>query len=267
MFVCRRMNRLCLSQRKLATDCLLWRLLAGTLMAGVCGAVALAQTAQSPSAKWHLQQGITFLNQHDIQKALDEFRFALRLNPKDAAARDYLGETLVESGETQLAVEEFQKAIQLSDSFAGAHFHLGLVYDRLGQALQAVSQYEKTLYLQPGLIDARYALSAACWKLGDAEGAIELLRQIARQDPPFAAEVHYNLGTELSHQGKLDEAVQELKTAINLEPTSPNFYGALIQALTQKQDLDAAAGAAKRAVELAPDQPKNHYNLAETLRL
>src|SRR2546427_4244570 len=198
MFVCRRMNRLCLSQRKLATDSLSWRLLAGTLMAGVCGAVALAQTAQSPSAKWHLQQGITYLNQHDIQKALDEFRFALRLNPKNAAARDYLGETLVESGETQLAVEEFQKAIQLSDSFAGAHFHLGLAYDRLGQALQAVSQYEKTLYLQPGLIDARYALSAACWKLGDAEGAIELLRQIGRQGPPLAGGGPYKLWTELS---------------------------------------------------------------------
>src|SRR5712692_2691381 len=143
MLVCRRMYRLCLSQSKLASGCLSWRLLAGMLMAGACCAIALAQTAQSPSAKWHLQLGITYLNQHDIQKAADEFRLALRLNPKDVAAHDYLGETLVESGETQLAVEEFQKAIQLSDSFAGPHFHLGLAYDRLGQALQAVSQYEK----------------------------------------------------------------------------------------------------------------------------
>src|SRR2546428_65019 len=163
MFICRRMDRSCLSQSKLASGCLSWRLLAGMLMAGVCGAIALAQTAQLPSAKWHLQQGITYLNQQDIQKALDEFRFALRLNPKDAAAHDYLGETLVESGETQLAVEEFQKAIQLSDSSAGPHFHLGLAYDRLGQALQAVSPYQKTHYLQQDFIDARYALSAACW--------------------------------------------------------------------------------------------------------
>src|SRR5438552_1344648 len=155
-----------------------------------CCGLAIAQSTDARSSRWHQRQGVAYLDQHNLARALDEFRSAVRLNPRDAASRDYLGVALAESGQTNQAVVEFQKSIDLSDSFAPPHFHLGLAYDRMGRSSDAIAEYEATLFREPGLLDARYALSAACWKRGDRAGAITLLRQVLRQHPPFAAEVH-----------------------------------------------------------------------------
>ncbi|HEV2232149.1 MAG TPA: tetratricopeptide repeat protein [Terriglobia bacterium] len=232
-----------------------------------CFAAGLLQSKNSLSARQHKEQGVVYLNQHNLPRALDEFHAALLLDPKDPAAHDNLGIALAESGQNDEAAKEFEEAVRLSVNFALAHFHLALAYDRLGRTPEAILEYETTLRLEPGLIDARYALSADCWKLGDGDGAIQLLRQIVKQNPPFAAEVHYNLGLELKQVGNMDEAARELKIAVALQPNSPKFYIGLCQILTEKLDLDGAIDSAKKAIELAPGNPEAHYDLAEALRL
>src|SRR5437773_5548992 len=109
-----------------------------------CG-LALAQTTDARSSRWHQRQGVAYLDQHNLARALDEFRSAVRLNPRDAASRDYLGVALAESGQPDQAVVEFQKSIDLSDSFAPPHFHLGLAYDRMGRSSDAIAEYEAML--------------------------------------------------------------------------------------------------------------------------
>ena len=236
------------------------------IIVAYCGA-APAQGNDARSARWHQQQGATYLDQHNLARALDEFRSAVRLDPRDPTARDYLGVALAESGRTDQAVVEFRKSTELSDSFAPAHFHLGLAYERIGRSSDAIAEYEAALFREPGLVDARYALSAACWKRGDRAGAITLLRQVLGQHPPFAAEGYYNLGLELREQGELDEAVRELKAAVELEPHSLKFQAALGQALAERQSPGAAVEVLRKAVALAPDTPEYRYDLAEALRL
>ena len=232
-----------------------------------CCGLVIAQSTDARSSRWHQRQGVAYLDQHNLARALDEFRSAVRLDPRDPTARDYLGVALAESGRTDQAVVEFRKSTELSDSFAPAHFHLGLAYERIGRSSDAIAEYEAALFREPGLVDARYALSAACWKRGDRAGAITLLRQVLGQHPPFAAEGYYNLGLELREQGELDEAVRELKAAVELEPHSPKFQAALGQALAERQSPGAAVEVLRKAVALAPNTPEYRYDLAEALRL
>lgn len=150
---------------------------------------------------------------------------------------------------------------------AALHFQQGIA-DMNGNNLgKAVNEFEAALRLDANSLDARYALSAACWKLGDREGAIQLLRQVVKQNPSFAAEAHYNLGLELKQAGDLDEAARELSASIRLEPRSAKPYLALCQVQTEKQDLEGALATARKAVELVPDDPETNYDLAEALRL
>ena len=109
-----------------------WRYLAAvTAIVATCSWIALAQNTDAHSARVHRHQGVTYLDQGDLVRALDEFRSAVRLDPADAASHDGLGIALVQSGRAEQAVTEFQAAIALEDSFAAAHFHLGLAYDGL----------------------------------------------------------------------------------------------------------------------------------------
>src|SRR5438093_13621770 len=106
-----------------------------------CG-LALAQTTDAHSSRWHQRQGATYLDQHNLARALDEFRSAVRLDPRDPAARDYLGVALAESGRTDQAGVEFGKSTDLSDSFGPANFHLRLTWNRIARRSHGLTAYE-----------------------------------------------------------------------------------------------------------------------------
>src|SRR6266700_5987416 len=244
-----------------------WSLLMGSMLMTQLLPPAFPGGAQAESAAKHRRQGSAYLDQHDISRALEEFRAAVEVDPQDAASHDYLGVALAESGKIEQAAAEFERAVRLSTNSPQAHFHLALAYDKLARTLDAIRQYEAALRLRPDFLDARYALSADCWKLGDREGAIRLLQQIVQANPPFAAEVHYNLGIELRQVGRLEEATEELKAALRLDPRSVQSHLALAQSYTERQDFNSAIDSARRAVQLASKNPECHYDLGEALRL
>ena len=230
-------------------------------------AVALPQSSRGAPAEGARDRGITLLQRGEFQKAADEFHTAIGSNPRDAVAHDGLGVALAELGRTTESIPEFQKAVALSDDFASAHFHLALAYDRTEQVQPAVREYETVLRLESANAEARYALSRICWKLGDREGAIALLRQVVKENVPFAAEAWQNLGLELRELGQLDEAAAALKSALSLAPQAAASYTALGRIQTEKNDFPSAIENLKRAVALAPEDSEGHYTLAEALRL
>lgn len=201
------------------------------------------------------------------EEMLSRFRSAVAANPTDAAAHDGLGVALAEFGRTSDAIGEFRKATQLAPNLPSAHLHLALAYDRAGQTRLAIAEYATDLSLEPGNVDARYALSAGCWKIGDRNGAILLLRQIARENPPFAAEVWYNLGVELQQVGQLNAAAEAFHAALARTPGSARTYLALGKLETEQQKFEGAVENLRKAASLASDQAEYHYALGEALRL
>src|SRR5437016_11424954 len=86
------------------------------LAASLCAA-ALPQ-GKVTSVRVHRQHGIAYLDQHNLPKALEEFRAAVAQAPSDPASHDYLGIALAESGQNEGAAREFAEAIRLSEDFA-----------------------------------------------------------------------------------------------------------------------------------------------------
>src|SRR5206468_3120662 len=228
--------------------------------------IARAQSGTDRAAEGarHRQLGVAHLNQGNLQAALTEFHTALTLNPDDAAAHDYLGVALGDSGQPDVAVYEFREAIRIEPTLAEAHLHLGLALERTGKPNAAVAEYLTALHLKPELVEARYGLSSVCARIGDLDGAIVLLRAIVAALPQVA-EPHHNLGVDLwnrykaspglKHNEDLDAAVQELRTAVRLEPREPKFREALGQLLADMQDLAGAVDELTAALQAAPDDP------------
>jgi tetratricopeptide (TPR) repeat protein len=234
------------------------------------------RNVQQAVAADQLQQGIARFKQGDLQGAMKEFQAAVDANPRDAVAHDYIGIVFGESGNLPDAMAEFQQAAQLDHMFAQPHVHMALVYAKTGKNDGAIEEYQEALRLDPGVLEAQYGLSEICARVGDLEGAIQLLRQVTAAEPDFA-EARINLGLNLWNRYKkssglrqksdLDEAAQEVKKAVDLDPRHSTNFFALGQIQVDQGDLAPAVDSLQRAVALEPSNADYHYNLGLTLRL
>ncbi|MEH1793140.1 tetratricopeptide repeat protein, partial [Nostoc sp.] len=69
---------------------------------------------------------------------------------------------------------------------------------------------------------AHYNLGSALYAQGKLEEAIAAYQRALQIDPNFAL-AHNNLGIALKGQGKLEEAIAELEIAVRLDPSSTVF--------------------------------------------
>ena len=237
---------------------------------------ALRELEQQTSADGLVQQGIAQFKQGNMQAAMGQFRAAVQANPNHAVAHDYIGVILGESGKLNEAIVEFDQAIRLDPRLPDPHFHLGLAYKQTGRINDAISEYQEALRINPAMLEAQYSLSAICARVGDLDGAIRLLREVLKAAPDFG-EAHYNLGlnlwnryrgsTGLRQKADLDDAQEELKTAIRLQPRQPALYFVLGQVMSERGDLVSAVENLQKAVDLDSANPEYHYNLGLALRL
>lgn len=74
-------------------------------------------------------------------------------------------------------------------------------------------------------------------------------------------------GLDAMKAGRLQEAVQYLNQARNIEPDAPETYTYLGVAYTQLGDWDGANHAFGHAVELEPNSPKARFNLGKVFQM
>jgi Tfp pilus assembly protein PilF len=81
----------------------------------------------------------------------------------------------------------------------------------------------------------------------------------------FVLHAHFNRAMRLSEDGKLEDAVQEYRAALELEPNSGTILGLVGSALTELGRYEEARGALERALEREPTEAAHHSNLGALL--
>jgi tetratricopeptide (TPR) repeat protein len=109
------------------------------------------------------------------------------------------------------------------------------------------------------------ACVAASWRQVRLWSDSEILYRHALEIAPRSHLVHTNLGILLRSRGKVDEAIDHLRTAIEVDPSVPQAQYALANALVARNEADLAIEHYLRAVEADPRFVLAHYNLARTL--
>ena len=105
---------------------------------------------------------------------------------------------------------------------------------------------------------------SALQKEGRLEEAVEQYK-IGLQFNPKDARAHTSLAVALTGQSKFDAAVPHMETALRLEPNNPDFhlvYGTLLQRIGHN---DEAALHFETAIRLKPDSVEAHYSYAAFL--
>lgn len=76
------------------------------------------------------------------------------------------------------------------------------------------------------------------------------------------ARTHYKAGIDHFAHGRIEEAIASYREALALDEGMAMAWNGLAMALARQGDLDAAIDAARRYVELEPDEPLAHTSLS-----
>ena len=86
------------------------------------------------------------------------------------------GLELLNKGDLDGAIEAFKKAVTLRPKEAETHYYLGYALGIKGLLADAILELQRAISLNPELGEAHYYLGAARWFSKDIDGAIAALR-------------------------------------------------------------------------------------------
>ncbi len=173
--------------------------------------------AESDEAAQHNREGAKLVEQGEMEKALEAFQKAVRLDSNDAVALLNLAYTYDRQGRTEEAIAEYQRAIGLSPSNLLAYNNLGVLYDKMGQYDKAIGEFQRALEIDPTDANALKNLENAKKSkavIEEREGQFaELRREVeAHPDNPMAL---YKLGRLYAFYDKKDQAIEWINKALD----------------------------------------------------
>jgi len=233
---------------------------------------------------------------------IDEYRKALRLNPKDVNSLINLAVDLGDQ-EVQEAKRILEKAISLDPKNAAAYFNLGLLRRNSGDPKGALLALQKAIGLNPDSVEprrqlvsllisqerwheileqcreilkrnpndwnTRYSFGQTLIRKGSSdEGKKELQKsQEIRQSQQRHEELERLLGRGLSNltKGAVEEAIKNFHSVLEVDPESAQGHMYLGVALATIRDTERGIAELNKAIELDPSNARAHHNFGTVL--
>jgi len=111
---------------------------------------------------------------------------------------------------------------------------------------------------------AHYNLGTVLDKQGRLDEALRHFQEALKEKPGYV-EACNNLGVVLDEQGRLDEAISQYLQALKLKPNFADAHNNLGAALNKQGRVDQAVDQYQQALRLNPDLAAAHYNLGVAL--
>ena len=231
------------------------------MMLGIGVAVAM-QPQDWKEIEGHYKQAQEALRDGKNDVAAHEFQEILRLQPANAQAHANLGVIAFTSKDYGHAEEEFRAALKLEPGLWNATAFLGMSERHLGHPGEALKLLADSF---PRLQDpnlqrqAGMDLISLYYESGDLNKTLEVLRtlQAIKPDQP---DVLY-----LAYRAYSDLAAKALASLAEVAPESAPMHQILAQNLASKDDFRGAMTQYRRALELDPQLPGLHYELAQMI--
>jgi tetratricopeptide (TPR) repeat protein len=163
------------------------------------------------------------------------------------------------------AIDAFREATRLRPREAQFHYNLGFAYEAADQVEEAAPAYGESLRLDPRQPAAHQALGEVLHDLGLYDEAIAAFREAMRLEPQ---EPKHRLGiaTSQASLGRWDAAVAELEIVLRADPDSERAQSDMGDALVMLGRMPEALTAYEHAARLAPGNALNHHKVAGAYR-
>jgi len=174
-------------------------------------------------AQVHNNLGYVLRERGEHEKAVAEFREAIRLDGTYVPPRVLLGASLLALGRTADALATLRRAVALAPDLPLARLQLAQAEQAAGDWAGAVEQYRSLAKIDPSSADFRYGLGTSYLRLSE-----ECLREL-QQVAPGSARVHQAQGHGLRLQGRPDDALEAFAKAAEADPSLPEIHLAMAQ--------------------------------------
>ncbi|MFN2516123.1 MAG: tetratricopeptide repeat protein [Pyrinomonadaceae bacterium] len=185
-------------------------------------------------------------------------------NPEKAKiAHVEKGEVYLKNDKFQEASLEFRNAIQIDEKLAAAHWGLARAYEGLQRFQEAFEELRKTTELDQENLDARVKLGN--YYIAAAKGHAELVAEAERlakeilQKDSNHIEGHILMGSVFYAQNEREKAFAEINHAIELDPKRVESYLSLARFYIVTNDKTKAEETFQRAISV-----NNNSGLAHT---
>jgi tetratricopeptide (TPR) repeat protein len=195
----------------------------------------------------HNNLGIVLQERGRHEKAVVEFREAVRLDPRYPAPRILLGSSLLALGRVSEARTQLERAVKLAPKEPLARLQLARVLERAGDWTGAVEQYRALAEMKPDEPEYAYALGSAYLRLSQWS-----LEQLAAVDGG-EARLQQALGHSYRVQGRADFALRAFARAVQADPTLAEVHLAMAQVYMEQKRWAEARQEIERELAIVPE--------------
>jgi serine/threonine-protein kinase len=166
----------------------------------------------SKLAAAHVCLGTVAQEKDRHKEAEEEFRTAIKFDPKADDAWRGLAQSLESQKNFVEAEKDYKEAIKLKPEYWASYTWLGWFYNNQSQYEDAIDQYEKARTLSPDNGRVLYSLGVPYFRSGRFDAAIKMFKEaLAKQ--PLLKEAPNNLGAALFYMRDYKQAIPLLKDA------------------------------------------------------
>ncbi len=219
------------------------------------GEVLIADHPLDPDTRF--AYGLVLLESGQIDRAIEQFREAVRIDSSHSDARKQIIRIFREERNLDSAIGEANKWIRTEEKNSEGY---GMLADLLVEQKQfgaAAEQYEHAILLDADFVVARSKYVKIMFRQGRINRAIRFLRQQLHADPEIV-EGYSVLGLALDVAGRRRAAAEVLREGLKREPENVKMLRELAWSMATAKDYNLRNGSeavrfARMAVKRLPD--------------
>ena len=204
-----------------------------------------------------VEAGNSELQQGDLRAALTAYEAAIAIRPDASEVRRKIAEIYFQLEEYENARNAFIAFLVLKPNNIAALNYVGYISEKLSDYATAAEHYERVLTISTRNLYALNHLGLAYKQLQRFDEAVEVLHKALALDPkcerPESENLHNYLGLIYLEQGKLGEAIAELRESIRFFPTDTWAREQLAALYENQQRYFEAQLQYQQILEIDPD--------------
>jgi protein O-GlcNAc transferase len=228
-----------------------------------------ALVAGPDSATLREDYGVAYLQQADLDHAITQFQVGIAIAPQSAQLHYDLGLAFKLKDDLNGAIAELTRAATLDATLPDPAYTLGVIYMQQGRFAEAAAQLRVVTALQPANGEAWAMLGGVLKGADDNAGAIDAIHHASALEPEQPS-LHVQLAALLVRTGQPAEAAAERKLAADLSRAAVSRQRATFalksgRALLAEGKLPEAIVQLRIAADADPQLAECHALQAEAL--
>ena len=223
-----------------------------------------ATAADTQNLPFRLMLAQSCLASKQYQCVMDVYHEILLLNAESAEADILAGEALDEMQDHTQATQQFRAAVKADPKAPNAHFGLGYLLWTQMQYEEAAENFKAELEIDPNHAQSMAYLADCDIRMSQPEAALPLLKKALQVDSNNEL-AHLNMGILDADAGHQEDALVELRKAVTLRPSDVNAHfrlARLLKAMGRKAEAQVEFDKTSSLTKTADDSVFSKLNAA-----